>query len=171
MKKKGIILTAAAVCSALIIASSIGSAFAYFSTYERALGGYVVHLGDYEEITEEFKDWTKNVVVTNKANSTESVFVRVKGFAADNVTLVYSANGDWTPGADGYYYYSKLLAPGESSSQIDVSINHIPLDKDAKSFNVVVVYEAAPAKYQPDGTAIPDWEQKYDVTLEQGGDN
>jgi hypothetical protein len=171
MKKQRLILTAAAVSATLIIASSIGSAFAYFSTYERALGGYVVHLGDYEEITEDFQDWTKKVVVTNKTNSTESVFVRVKAFAGQSVDLIYSADADWTPGADGYYYYGKVLAPGETSSQIDVKIANIPQTVDPKSFNVVVVYEAAPAKYQPDGTAIPDWDQKFDVTYEQGGDN
>jgi hypothetical protein len=42
MKKQRLILTAAAVSATLIIASSIGSAFAYFSTYERALGGFTL---------------------------------------------------------------------------------------------------------------------------------
>ena len=54
MKKKSLILTAA--CAALIMTASIGSAFAYFSTYERAMGGYAIHLGHYEEIPEEFLD-------------------------------------------------------------------------------------------------------------------
>ena len=44
MKNKKLILTAAAACSALILASSIAPAFAYVSTYERALGGYTIHL-------------------------------------------------------------------------------------------------------------------------------
>jgi hypothetical protein len=171
MKKKSLILTAAAVCSSLILAGSIGSAFAYFSTYERALGGYAIHLDDYEEITEDFHDWTKNVRIKNKDNSTEHVFVRVKAFAGKQAPLVYSAGPEWSPAADGYYYYAKPLAPGEETTQIDVKITDIPISIDPQSFNVVVVYECAPARYHEDGTAYADWDQEYEVTYFEGGDN
>ncbi|MBR6909289.1 MAG: hypothetical protein IKN35_03260, partial [Lachnospiraceae bacterium] len=98
MKKKSLILTAA--CAALIMTASIGSAFAYFSTYERAMGGYVIHLGHYEEIPEEFEDWTKKVVIKNRADSLDDVYVRVKAFAGSTVNLQYIGDARWTPASD-----------------------------------------------------------------------
>ena len=90
MKKKKILLTAA--CAVLILSATIGSAVAYFSTYEKALGGYVLHLDDYEEYTEEFQDWTKKVVITSKKDSKEDVYVRVRAYAGTQVKLQYIAD-------------------------------------------------------------------------------
>ena len=169
MKNKKLILTAAAACSALILASSIAPAFAYFSTYERALGGYTIHLDNYIEKTEEFHDWTKKVVITNtKAqNATEHVYVRIKALAGEDVmkTIVYSGGPEWTPGGDGYYYYANPLAPGESTTEIDVKINDIPITVDPESFNVIVVYECCPVRYHEDGTPYADWNREYQVLL------
>ena len=169
MKKKGLLLTAA--CAALVLTASIGSAFAYFSTYEKALGGYEIHLGDYEEITEDFSDWTKKVVVTSRQDSKDDVYVRIKAFAGSQVALQYSGDTRWSPAADGYYYYSDVLKPGESTSEIDVLINNIPQGVDPDSFNVVVVYEATAVRYNADGTPYADWTQTLDVTYVTGGDN
>ncbi len=168
MKKKSLILIAA--CAVLILTASIGSAFAYFSTYEKALGGYVLHLGDYIEWTEDFQDWTKHVQITSRADSEEDVYVRVIAYGG-SVNLQYSGDSRWTPGADGYYYYSDILKPGESTSFIDVKISNIPMDVEPESFNVIVYYEATPVRYQPDGTPYADWNELLDVTYVTGGDN
>ncbi len=169
MKKKKILLTAA--CAVLILSATIGSAVAYFSTYEKALGGYVLHLDDYEEYTEEFQDWTKKVVITSKKDSKEDVYVRVRAYAGTQVKLQYIADDSWTPAADGFYYYSGILKPGESSSEIDVKISNIPTGVDLQSFNVVVVYEATPVRYHADGSPYADWSEVLDVTYVTGGDN
>ena len=171
MKNKKLILTAAAACSALILASSIAPAFAYFSTYERALGGYTIHLGDYEEITEDYDNWVKHVQIKNKDNSTEYVYVRFTAFSGSQTPLQYSAGPEWTPGGDGYYYYATPLAPGESTSNIDVMINGFPKGIDPMSFNVVVYYECAPVRYHEDGTPYADWTQEYEVEYFEGGEN
>lgn len=175
MKNKKIFLTAAAACSALILASSIAPAFAYFSTYERALGGYTIHLDDYEEHWEDVKDWTKHVKIKNQDKSNEHVYVRVRAIAGEEVmkTLVYSAGDKWNVGADGYYYYSDPLAPGEETTQIDVKINSIPITVDPESFNVVVVYECCPVRYDEAGNPKPaNWDEEYQVLRKEvGGDN
>ncbi|MBQ8137991.1 MAG: hypothetical protein IJ195_00890 [Lachnospiraceae bacterium] len=168
MKKKSLILTAA--CAALIMTASIGSAFAYFSTYEKAMGGYVIHLGHYEEIPEEFQDWTKKVVIKNRADSLDDVYVRVKAFAGSTVNLQYIGDARWTPASDGFYYYSDSIKPGESTAEIDVKISNIPAGVDPQSFNVVVIYEATKVKYRADGTAYADWSELLDVTYEEEGD-
>ena len=169
MKKKSLILVAA--CAVLILTASIGSAFAYFSTYEKALGGYIIHLDGYQEWTEEFQDWTKKVQITSRQDSKEDVCVRVTAYAGSLVTLQYSGDSKWSPAADGYYYYSDILKPGESTSEIDVHISNIPMSVDPQSFNVVVVYEACAVKYHSDGTPYADWNQLLDVTYVTGGDN
>ncbi len=174
MKNKKLILTAAAACSTLILASSIAPAFAYFSTYERALGGYTIHLDDYEEIPHEtFDNWTKHVTVKNKDNSNESVYVRVTAFSGKQAPLQYSAGPEWTPGAGGYYYYGKILKPGEETTQIDVMIKDFPKGIDPESFNVVVVYECTPVRYDEAGNPKPaDWTEQYQVLYTtEGGDN
>ncbi len=171
MKNKKLILTAAASCSALILASSIAPAFAYFSTYERALGGYTIHLDDYIENWEEFDNWVKHVKIKNQTKSSEYVYVRVKAFAG--VDLQYSAGPEWTPGAEDYYYYEKILAPGEETTQIDVKITSFPKGIDPESFNVVVVYECTPVRYDEAGNPKPaDWSEEFQVIREEvGGDN
>ncbi|MCR4617169.1 MAG: hypothetical protein K5669_03150 [Lachnospiraceae bacterium] len=168
MKKKSLILVAA--CAALILTSSIGTAFAYFSTYEKALGGYVIHLGDYEEITEDFNDWTKKVVITSKSDSLDDVYIRIKAFSGSTVNLQYVGDSKWSPAADGYYYYSDSLKAGESTTEIDVKITNIPEGVDPKSFNVVVIYEATKVKYKADGTPYADWNDVLDVTYKEEGD-
>ncbi len=168
MKKKIIFLTAA--CALLILTASAGTAFAYFSTYEKALGGYTLHLGDYEEYTEEFKDWTKRLVVTNKESSYENVFVRAKAFAGSEVSLKYIADESWTPASDGYYYYNGYLKPGQSTSELQVKITGIPQGVDAKSFNVILIYESCSAKYTADGTPYADWTEKVQATYVNGGE-
>ena len=172
MKKKSLILTAAAVCSSLILAGSIVPAFAYFSTAERAYGGYTIHLDDYTEYWEDYDNWVKHVKIKNsdKPKGSESVYVRVKAFSGSQVPLNYTAGPDWVPAADGYYYYTNPLAPGEETTQIDVHIDGFPKGIDPQSFNVVVVYECAPVRYNEDGTAYADWDQEYQVKYLEGGE-
>ena len=174
MKKKGLVLSLAAM--ALVLTASVGTAFGYFSTYATAKGGYTISLGDYEEITEDFQDWKKTVVVTSRADSNEDVYVRVKAFAGSSIVLTYeSSSASWTAGADGYYYYSGIIAPGASTDAIDVKISNIPNDVNAEEyvnqFNVIVVYECTAVEYNEDGTAKPaDWSKKLDVTQIIGAD-
>ena len=79
MKKKWMIFSLAL---ALLGASSVGTAYAYFTTNARADGEYGIELGNDTDITEDVDDLTKSIAVRNNENS-QAVFVRVKLFYPD----------------------------------------------------------------------------------------
>ena len=99
----------------------------------------------------------KTPVVRN--NGTTSVFVRAKTLVAtqdgssvpvtaSDITFNYnttaSENGYWIE-EDGWFYYSKALAPGEATTMLfdGVTVN-TELDKDAR-FDVIVSHESVMA--------------------------
>ena len=170
MKHKNLLLGALLVV--LVLTASIGSAWAYFTTYAVAKGGYPVHLGDRTEITETFSNWTKKVTITSEADS-EPVYIRAIAYCGSEYDLVYSdASGKWSPGADGYYYYSDIVPGGGSTTELEIRIDNVPEDvTDGDSFNVVVVYESTPVCYQADGTPYADWDQVLDTGTAEGGES
>ena len=123
LSKKSLCLAAAAL--ALTAGISAGTAMAYFTTYAEASGNVTLNMGFTEtKPTEEFSNWTKHVTVKNTGDF--ACFVRVKVLAGEKYQdgLQYSdSDGKWTPGEEGYYYYSEPVAPGESSSVLDIKID------------------------------------------------
>ena len=165
MKKRDIFL--AAFAAALVAAAAVDSAWAYFTTYAEAQGGYPISLGDETRVEEEFSDWTKHVSITS-AEGSEPAYVRVKAFSGSQYDLVYSdGKGKWTPGDGGYYYYSDIVEGGESTEPLDIKIEGIP--EDAEEFNVVVVHESTPVQYDGDGKPYADWTVKLDAGTVEGG--
>ena len=79
MKKKQIFL--GFLAAGLVMSSSVGSAWAYFTTYVEARGGEVISLGDETSVTEEFSQWTKHIRITSDADS-KPVYVRAKAFCS-----------------------------------------------------------------------------------------
>ena len=77
MKKKNVLLAALAV--SLTLSAGAGSAWAYFTTYANASGGYTLSLGAKTTVSENFSSWTKHVVITSQADS-KPVYVRAKAF-------------------------------------------------------------------------------------------
>ena len=116
INKKSLCLAAAALT--LTAGISAGTAMAYFTTYTEASGGITLNMGFSETIPkEDFSNWTKHVSVENTGDY--DCYVRVKALAGSKYQdgLQYSdSDGKWTPGEDGYYYYSDPIAPGESTS-------------------------------------------------------
>ena len=160
------------LAAVLVLGSAVGgSAWAYFTTYASAKGGYTIALGERTEIQEEFSNWTKHVTITSEADS-QSVYVRVKAFCGSSYQLVYSdGTGKWTPGDDGWYYYSDIVPGGGSTDTLDIRIENVPADvKDPASFNVAGVYETTPVQYQADGTPYADWNLKLQTSSVEGGD-
>ncbi|MCH5191511.1 MAG: hypothetical protein J1F23_05035 [Oscillospiraceae bacterium] len=161
MKKKSIFLFVLSI--ALIFATSINSALAYFTTYAEASGGYTLHLGGGyvitgggQDIKEEFSDWTKRVTITNDPDG-QPVFVRARAFSGSEYSLSY-AGDDWTAGEDGYWYYDRILNGGENTTELRVRIEDIPADVDiGDHFNVVVIYETTPVAYDENGNPYADW--------------
>ena len=106
INKKSLCLAAAALT--LTAGISAGTAMAYFTTYTEASGGVTLNMGFSETIPkEDFSNWTKHVSVENTGDY--DCYIRVKALAGSKYQdgLQYSdSDGKWTPGEDGYYYYS-----------------------------------------------------------------
>lgn len=169
---KPALLMIAAAC--LIISVSAGKAWAYFTTYATAQGGYILHLGDDSEIEEGFSDWTKRLAIKNDDKSDQPVYVRAKIFADDGIAW-YTEQGQYSDGkiagldkenspardivagtwaelissengADDFTYFSGVLQPGQTAAPLNVRIDNIPDGTGVTDFNVIIVYETTPAQ-------------------------
>ena len=157
IKKKTLALGAGALL--LTAGISVGTAMAYFTTYTQVSGTVPLSLGEIHTIPEEeVTDWEKRVTIENTGDM--ECFVRVRAFAGSQYQdgLVYSGE-NWSLAADGFYYYSQPLSPGERSGELRVSIDN--MDKD-QSFNVIVVQESAPVIYDENGNPEGDWDHILD---------
>lgn len=154
MKRRSILL--AVLVLVLVLSASIGTTMAYFTTYSKADGDIPVDLGDHTEIQEQFSQWTKHVTITSDEDS-QPVFVRARAYGATGYTLTYSGAG-WSNGGDGWYYCDAILYGGGSTATLDVLVGNVPESvEDGEHFNVIVVYETTPVRYQADGTPYADW--------------
>ncbi len=166
MKNKKIVIAAA--CLALIAAASIGPASAYFTASKSASGTKEVYLGDGEIVPDEEMDETgtiKTVSITNTSNY--DVWVRVKVFSPDNVTVTPNLGASWSETKENnevYYSYSKVLEAQDTTDDIvfEVSLPTVSdvTDITQKEYNVIIVEEATRAEYGEE----PDWNNKADAT-------
>jgi hypothetical protein len=104
--------------------------------------------------------------VTVKNTSPDvTVFIRAKVFTTYTVEC-YGTNWD-SVGKNEYTYYANPVGPGETAGDIlNVKITPPTNPEDGDSFNVIVVYEAVPARYHEDGTAYADWTQQIETFTE-----
>ena len=149
----------------MILGAGIGTAYGYFTTYTEAAGGYTIWLGDETEIEETFSAWTKHVIIASEEDS-QPVYIRAKAFCGSEYELEYiDESGKWTLEADGYYHYSDIVYGGESTEELLVRIGNIPEEiTEPAEFNVVVIYESTPVRYDTAGNPYADWT----VTLDSG---
>ena len=161
--KKRMCTFLAAAAAAGVLAAGMGTAHAYFTTYVAVRGGFPIEMGDRTEITETFSNWVKHVRIANEAGS-EPVYIRAKAFCGSAYDLVYvDESGRWSPGEDGYYYYDGIVNGGEVTEELQVRIENVPEDiTDPTSFNVVVVYESTPVRYDEAGNPYADWSMTLD---------
>ena len=156
------LLTAALALSA-VFAMGVG---AYFSDYEIAHGDVILQLGDQTEINEEVYEGNKTISIKNTGEATS--VVRVAVFGGELMTV--TAASDWEQHGD-YYYYKKVLAPGESTSQIKAELKDLTKEQVealGDDFDVVVTHESALAVYDENNKVIkPDaWDYLPDITVE-----
>ena len=165
LHKKPLIMAAATL--ALTGTLAVGSAMAYFTTYSTAGGGVKMNMGFTETVPKEDVDENgKHITIENTGDY--DCYIRVKALAGSKYQdgLQYSdSDGKWTPGEDGYYYYSDPIAPGESTSVLDIRIDS--KESDA-SFNVVVVQESTKVLYNENNEPYADWTQIADTSETTG---
>ena len=160
---------------ALILAAGVsaGSVLAYFTTYTVAEGSGTLKLGFTEtEIDETVENGQKEVVLKNTGEF--DCYVRMKALTGDAYKdlITYSEPEDaknWTPGADGFYYYKDIVPANGSASQINVGFP-LPVDSDPEDeevpadFNVIIIQECTPVLYDEDGNPYADWDVKADIS-------
>ena len=165
MKKSRMILTVLA--AALIVTVSIGTALAYFTTYTMISGKAPVDAGPTTTI-EEFYDGSKHVIIHNTSEDGVAVFVRARAYSI--YELSYSG-ACWTKKGE-YWEYGSVVEAGEDAGELVIAINGVPkadMENMLQHFNVVVVYEAVPARYDENGEPYADWTQKVIKVTEQEG--
>ena len=155
MKKKIIITTTALL---LCLTVSIGLATAYFTDYESAKGGAIIHLKGQTELVEEMDGNNKNITVVNTGET--DMIVRVMIYGDENHMKV-TAPDDWYKGNDGAYYYKKVLkgakdgSEGEATSTLHAAIT-VHGDEDIQNFDIVVVQEGSRVVYDGSRLVSPD---------------
>ncbi len=180
------LLTAAAIM--LVMSAVMGSAWAYFTTYTRAKGGYVLRLGHEEHDDEEFSQWNKEIKISLSEDS-KPVYLRARAFCAD-YSLTYSdvkidqedqpVNNNWVQIGD-WMYYTEIYSPEKDNEgniipakSLFVRINNVPQDEMAgimkgDEFNVIIIYEAAEVQYDENGKMLPyDSEVVWKKTVQTG---
>ena len=167
--KKNTLKTICLAAAALIMVATvaIGSAMAYFTTYVTAKGGYVVELGFTKTEIEEVVEYGKKVITLTNTGDFDC-YVRLKALTGDAYkdSLVYSEPdnaGKWTPGADGFYYYSEIVAPAGTTSELVVRFA-FPEGEEPTDFNVIIIQECTPVLYDENGDAYADWSVVADVS-------
>ena len=162
-KKKTLVLGAAALL--LTAGASAGRAMAYFTTYAEAQGSAPLSLGfTRTEIEETVQNQAKYITVVNTGEC--DAFVRARLFAGggyeDGLVFREAESEGWTPGEDGYYYYTAILPPGEKTGPLCVGVDWKDqeggFNTDREDFNVIVVQESAGVYYDEDGNPACNWE-------------
>lgn len=181
------LLTATAIM--LVMSAVMGSAWAYFTTYTRAKGGHVLHMGHEEHDDEDFANWNKKLNITVTSDS-KPVYLRAKAFCADyDLTLsdqevsedgAQAVNKKWVSGGDGWMYYTDLVVPRDdkgnpadvTADTLFVRINNVPKSEmegimRGDEFNVIIVYESTEVQYDDKGGPLDwddvDWTKKVDT--------
>ena len=166
MKKKGLnkkILAAFACLLCLLV--SVGMTVAYFSDYEDASGGATMHLQGRTELGEGSDHANKNIVIKNTGDM--NMIVRVSITGSEKYMTISHENGDETAWAkiNGFYYYKKVLKPGEQTPQIDALLKAEWKGQEPEyDFQVIVNHESAPAVYNGENLVTPEgWDDISDV--------
>lgn len=167
MKKK---LFVAFLVICMVGSMSGGIAYAAFSTEKETtnvvnMGNVNINIVDIYTRNDDVKPGDtvlKNVYVKNTGKY--DAYVRLKAdkvwtengdkrddLDASQIILNFSNPKDWIDGGDGYYYYQKMLAPGEETSHFIDSFT-IPSNIDSSKYlgkegNIIVSAEAVQYKY------------------------
>ena len=151
----------ATLLAVLVLTASLAAGVgAYFSDYETALGEVTIHLSGQTEVKESVADGKKTISIVNTGDS--SVVVRAAVYGPDIMEISFQEEDDWDTTQADYYYYTKVLAPGDETSEIYAEVNiKDPTDQEKAAlatlgdqFEIVVVQECAPAVYDENNVVM-----------------
>lgn len=138
----------------LCITASIGITFAYFTDYENARGGAILHLKGQTWIDEQADKNGKTIVIENVDEP--DMVVRAMIIADKDHLGEIKADGWSGPDDAGWYYYGKVLKGTTDSNKehrrttpINAEVN-VSGNEDINDFDVVVVQEAERVVYTQD---------------------
>lgn len=166
MRKRSGKVFAALLAVLVISACMAASVGAYFSDYETALGEVTLHLSGQTEIEETVADGEKTISIKNTGEA--SVVTRVAIYGPESMEITFDKAGDWKQSGE-FYYYTKVLAPGESTSSIHAKIELTAEEAEqaGDSIDVVVAHESALAVYDENNTVkTPDGWDLPTITVE-----
>ena len=156
MKRKleRLILTVA-VAAVMII--PVKQTLGYFSDHEKALGEKKIVLNGESEVQEEVSEGNKHIEIANTGESNLIVRVAVY-YSGDYVEYEYEEK-DWKQIGD-WWYYTKVLGPGEKTSELFVRV--VKEKVPSYDFDIVVVHESQRVRYEGDKlvTEGKDWSYK-----------
>lgn len=148
MSKKTLIALSAAL---LVIFTSVGVSLAYFSDYEMGYGDVTLHLSKVTEIEEHVHEGDKTISIRNTGDG--AVVLRVGIIGSELMKVSFDAPSDWETHGD-FYYYTKVLEPGESTSAIQAKLSLTDEQKEqlGGTFDITVVHESELAVYDKTNT-------------------
>ena len=139
------------IAVAMVLFVSVSATLAYFSDYDTAQGEKTLVLSGQTTIEENPKDDSKDIKITNVSKDDVDMVVRVRVIGP--VTINFNPGAGWEQNGE-WWYYNKVLAKGESTSNLFAGWK-IPKDSDLENFDVVVVHESAIATYDGNKVAKP----------------
>ena len=155
----------------LLCVTTIGLTTAYFSATDTAAGSAEVNLTPDTKIDEGETGKDKQISISNSETGAP-VVVRMQIFGPDErfMTVTLPSGSSWTEGGDGWYYYTKVLQPGEATAGtvdavIKASLTEAEQFELGDNFNVTVVHEAQVVTYNGTSVATPSgWDASISFT-------
>ena len=149
VKNKAILLV---MTLTLVLSLTVGLTMAYFSDYTAAEGDAMLSLGATDKIHEDVDGKNKSVWIENIGDT--NIVVRVAVYGPSQMKMKVDSSL-WQE-AGGYYYYKKILKPGETTKKGTLKANtEFPAGTDlGPEFEIVVVQECAQAIYGEGSTLV-----------------
>ena len=165
-KQFAILLCSLFVVAALFTFNTVQKTGAYFSDSVNHSGQGTVILKHSTVTHEEIEDG-KDKVITIENTGTTDVIVKILLEYPEGAATVGAKDGEtleWVANDDGWYYYTKVLKAGKTSSAIKVTVGE---NAPTYEFDITVMTASERLVYNEDGSLVtPDgW-----AYVPQGGD-
>ncbi len=172
LKHKTLVILA--FVSVMVLGITVNKTLAYFTAYTDAWGSKTLSLSRTTELKEDLEDNNKVIVIQNTSEDVD-IYTRVKVYFANDPDLSVSVkdmseDNLWNYHEDdGYYYYTKALAPEESTEALKAEVKAKLEDGKKNTLEVIVVHEYVTALYNEDGTG--NMELSWEYGLDEGGNS